>query len=765
MNEKAFTRGSSGLHCGVETFTMPCRLFIHQKAITSASSVEKYIRTQTDSAQENVQFISPACPNSVIPDVGKYPTVGEFVTRLCRSHGLLVSPRVTVLSMEESLQALQLCLASMNKEKGDSFDAEKSKVHDYYQKLSAAKLNPDEVLSSQTGVELLTQYNSFLAACGHVDIMDVVTAFNNELTKDPTDSELQRDLSTTTLVFLGVPRSQTEKLLMRQLCRGGDVTELYDDGTSEDTETISQRNRSLEELLPLVVETPVKGSRPTSASIQQVFTHRVLLAYLHVLVNSRSELALARIFNVPDRELDHHAFTALKHEAKRKKMSMFQTATSFLMRIRLGGKGYAPDTECPLNQHVKGLGDLTELVQKLLTVAEEVSDIRCACRRILNVVKNRLVKCKLLKLRKEDVEVVTEQLYDCISQIVDDIETRTAHTPDKPASEGGSLIGRRTLRVIKILLDKMASTQGGDNSCEMYLSDMALNPTTPTRVPCLMSQFRSPDIVAMEEDSPDKPDVTRLSDRDYEVQQRLNRLLAPSCVQTDFELAAIHAIEREFPSAEVKGCFLHYCQAIWRKVQDLGLAVAYREDLEISRWIDFGAAQRSRKRVYREMEHRLCRLKEQLNLGLKTPMQFLDAENSEVVLPCGEKLTRKQLNSVIVFPSKTVVHACPDTAQILLGMPPAKKRGTCAALDKENLCTKPPLKSDQPAKKRKICDKVSKNTKTTDDTLSQPTLSQPSLSQPTAARKKKAPASKKGCRRQLLPQVKGQQKLTGFFRV
>ncbi|XP_046554198.1 uncharacterized protein LOC124263590 [Haliotis rubra] len=41
--------------------------------------------------------------------------------------------------------------------------------------------------------------------------------------------------------------------------------------------------------------------------------------------------------------------------------------------------------------------------------------------------------------------------------------------------------------------------------------------------------------------------------------------------------------------------------------------------------IDFGAAQRSRKRVYREMEHRLCRLKEQLNLGLKTPMQFLDA--------------------------------------------------------------------------------------------------------------------------------------------
>lgn len=95
-------------------------------------------------------------------------------------------------------------------QKGDSFDAEASKVYEYYQKLSAAKLNPDEVLSSQTCVELLTQYNSFLAACGHVDIMDVVTAFNKEFSKDPTESELQRDLAATTLVFLGVPRGQTE---------------------------------------------------------------------------------------------------------------------------------------------------------------------------------------------------------------------------------------------------------------------------------------------------------------------------------------------------------------------------------------------------------------------------------------------------------------------------------------------------------------------------------------------------------------------------
>ncbi|XP_048257530.1 uncharacterized protein LOC125383250 [Haliotis rufescens] len=39
----------------------------------------------------------------------------------------------------------------------------------------------------------------------------------------------------------------------------------------------------------------------------------------------------------------------------------------------------------------------------------------------------------------------------------------------------------------------------------------------------------------------------------------------------------------------------------------------------------FGAAQRGRKRVYREVENRLCRLKDELNREVKSPMQFLDA--------------------------------------------------------------------------------------------------------------------------------------------
>ena len=49
----------------------------------------------------------------------------------------------------------------------------------------------------------------------------------------------------------------------------------------------------------------------------------------------------------------------------------FQMILSHIMRIRLGGKSYAPDPNSPLSQHVKGLGELTDLIHKIQTVVEE----------------------------------------------------------------------------------------------------------------------------------------------------------------------------------------------------------------------------------------------------------------------------------------------------------------------------------------------------------------------------------------------------------
>ena len=52
---------------------------------------------------------------------------------------------------------------------------------------------------------------------------------------------------------------------------------------------------------------------------------------------------------------------------------MFQTVTSHVLRVQLGGKSYAPDANCPLRQYHKGLDTFVTIMQKLQTFVEEYS--------------------------------------------------------------------------------------------------------------------------------------------------------------------------------------------------------------------------------------------------------------------------------------------------------------------------------------------------------------------------------------------------------
>ncbi len=43
-------------------------------------------------------------------------------------------------------------------------------------------------------------------------------------------------------------------------------------------------------------------------------------------------------------------------------------------------------------------------------------------------------------------------------------------------------------------------------------------------------------------------------------------------------MAAISAIEEVFPNVVLSGCFFHYAQSLWRKLQSLGLQQDYCND-------------------------------------------------------------------------------------------------------------------------------------------------------------------------------------------
>ena len=64
------------------------------------------------------------------------------------------------------------------------------------------------------------------------------------------------------------------------------------------------------------------------------------------------------------------------------------------------------------------------------------------------------------------------------------------------------------------------------------------------------------------------------------------RIICPTASPTrmimDFEKAAINAFQMEWPTTSVKGCYFHFTQNIWRKIQELGLQTDYMNDEQLA---------------------------------------------------------------------------------------------------------------------------------------------------------------------------------------
>ncbi|CAG0896418.1 unnamed protein product [Darwinula stevensoni] len=60
---------------------------------------------------------------------------------------------------------------------------------------------------------------------------------------------------------------------------------------------------------------------------------------------------------------------------------------------------------------------------------------------------------------------------------------------------------------------------------------------------------------------------------------------SPKLFLLDFERAVITTLQLIFPSAMVKGCYFHFTQAIYRKVQELGISGPFMKSKEVKLWI------------------------------------------------------------------------------------------------------------------------------------------------------------------------------------
>ena len=55
-----------------------------------------------------------------------------------------------------------------------------------------------------------------------------------------------------------------------------------------------------------------------------------------------------------------------------------------------------------------------------------------------------------------------------------------------------------------------------------------------------------------------------------------NLILNPLILVLDFESGILPSLQQHFPNSSIKGCNFHFTQAVWHKVQSLGLVAHYK---------------------------------------------------------------------------------------------------------------------------------------------------------------------------------------------
>ncbi|XP_055096271.1 PCNA-interacting partner isoform X1 [Symphalangus syndactylus] len=372
------------------------------------------------------------------------------------------SERTTVCGADSMLLALQLSMAENNKQHSGEFTVSLSDVLLTWKYLLHEKLNlPVENMDMTDHYEDIRKiYDDFLKNSNMLDLIDVY--------------QKCRALTSNCENYNTISPSQLLDFLSGKQYAVGDETDL-----SIPTSPTSKYNQDNEKV--------------------QLLARKIIFSYLNLLVNSKNDLAVAYILNIPDRGLGREAFTDLKHAAREKQMSIFLVATSFIRTIELGGKGYAPPPSDPLRTHVKGLSNFINFIDKLDEILGEIPNPSVAGGQILSVIKMQLIKGQNSRDPfYKAIEEVAQDLDLRINNIINSQEgvvavSTTDISPARPKSHainhGTAYCGRDTVKALLVLLDEEAANAPTKNKAELLYDE---ENTIHHHGTSILTLFRSP---------------------------------------------------------------------------------------------------------------------------------------------------------------------------------------------------------------------------------------------------------------------------------
>ncbi|OXB69324.1 hypothetical protein ASZ78_015724 [Callipepla squamata] len=380
------------------------------------------------------------------------------------------SERTTVCGADCMLTALQLSMAEVNKQHHGDFTVSLSDVMETWKYLLHDKLGLlyENMAEPENYADYKKTYHTFLASSNMLDIIDVFQKC---------------------CALALVP--EDESIAPVQLLE-------FVSGVMN----VSEGNGSV---LP---STPVNRQDQSNVKVT-LLAKKCIYSYLSLLVNSKDDLALACILNVPDRGLGREAFTKLKHASQERKMSIFLMATSFIRTVEHGGKGCAASLFDPLRVHVKGLSNFVNFIDKLGEILGEISDPRVAGGKILSTVKMHLMKgrsngdpfYKAVEEVVQDLDLKIKNIIDSQHEVL--TASTTGVSPTRPKlhsiNHGTVYCGRDTVKVLLVLLDEEAVSAPTQNKVELLYDDVNLSMFGITSV---LTLFRSP---AQSKESSPKP--------------------------------------------------------------------------------------------------------------------------------------------------------------------------------------------------------------------------------------------------------------------